>query len=96
MFTWQWSTRFLNTVLFLIFSIENYESIASDRQSTDPLENFFGYVRMDAHDIDTCEEVTRIISHIDIVKEAYHLLELEEMVPGRANQEFTLTSSQTN
>jgi hypothetical protein len=40
---------------------------------------------MDADDIDTCEEMTRTISHTDIMKEAYHLLELEEVVPGRAN-----------
>jgi hypothetical protein len=39
-FTLQWSIHFLNTVLSLIFSIENYESIALDRQNTHPLENF--------------------------------------------------------
>jgi hypothetical protein len=40
---------------------------------------------MGAHDINTCEEMMRTISHTDIVKEACHLLELEEVVPGRAN-----------
>jgi hypothetical protein len=40
-FTSQWSIRFLNTVLILIFSIENYESIALDRQSPHPLDNFW-------------------------------------------------------
>jgi hypothetical protein len=40
---------------------------------------------MDAHDIHTCEEMTRTISHTDIMKEAYHVLELEEVLPGRAN-----------
>jgi hypothetical protein len=29
--------------------------------------------------------MTRTIAHIDIVKEIYRLLELEEMVPGRAH-----------
>jgi hypothetical protein len=42
-------------------------------------------MQMDAHDINTYEEMTRTISQTDIVKEAYHLLELEEVVPGRAN-----------
>jgi hypothetical protein len=67
------------------FSMENSESLALDQESTHPLENFFGYVRMDAHDINTPDEMTRTIAHIDIVKEAYRVLELEEVVPGRAN-----------
>jgi hypothetical protein len=40
---------------------------------------------MDAHDINTPDEMTRTIAHIDIVKEVYRLFELEEVVPGRAN-----------
>jgi hypothetical protein len=75
----------LNTVLLVIFSIENYESLALDRESMHPLENLFGFVRMDAHDISTPDEMTRTIAHIDILKEAYQLLELEEVVSGRAN-----------
>jgi hypothetical protein len=46
-FTSEWCERFLDTSLLIIFSIENYEFIALDRESTHPLENFFGYVRMD-------------------------------------------------
>jgi hypothetical protein len=84
-FTSQWSILFLNMVLLLISSIENYESLALDRESTNPLENFFGYVRTDDHDINTPDEMTRTTAHIDIVKEVYRLLELEEVVPGRAN-----------
>jgi hypothetical protein len=49
------------------------------------IEKLFGYIRMDANDINSCEEMTRTISHTDLAKEAYHLLELEEVVPGRAN-----------
>jgi hypothetical protein len=73
-FTSQRSIRFLNTALLLIFSIKNYESTALDCQGTHPLENVFCYVRMDANDINACEEMTRIISHIDIVKDVYHFL----------------------
>jgi hypothetical protein len=40
---------------------------------------------MYVHDINTPDEMTRIITHIDIIKETYRLLELEEVVPGRAN-----------
>jgi hypothetical protein len=84
-FTSEWSIRFLNTVPLLIFSIENYESLALNRESTHPLENFFGYVKIDAPDINTPDEMTRTIPHIDIVKEVYRLFELEEVVPGQAN-----------
>jgi hypothetical protein len=64
-------------VLLLFFSIEKYESLALDVESTHPLENFFGYVRMDAHDINTPDEMTRTITHINIVKEACLMLQLE-------------------
>jgi hypothetical protein len=37
---------------------------------------------MDAHDIKTCGEMTCTIPYTDMVKEAYHLLELEELAPG--------------
>jgi hypothetical protein len=47
----------------------------------------FGYVRMDAHDINTCEEITRLISHTDIVKETYQFLELDS--PGLSPGTFT-------
>jgi predicted Zn-dependent protease len=40
---------------------------------------------MDAHGINTPDEMTRTMSHINIVKEAYRLLELEEVIPGRAD-----------
>jgi hypothetical protein len=84
-FTSQWSVRFLDTSLLLIFSIENYEFIALDRDSTHPLENFFGYVRMDCEDINTPEQMTTTIAHTDIVKEAMQALELRNRVPGREN-----------
>jgi hypothetical protein len=83
--TSQWSVRFLDTSLLIIFSIENYEFIALDRESTHPLENFFGYVRMDCEDINTPEQMTTTIAHTDIVKEAMQVLELRHRVPGREN-----------
>jgi hypothetical protein len=72
-------------VLILIFSIQFYECIALDRESTHPLENFFGFVRMDANDVNTAERMTASIVHTDVVKEALRVLELDEHVPGRAN-----------
>jgi hypothetical protein len=67
------------------FSIENYESLALYRESTHPLENFFGYVRMDARDINAHDEITLTIAYIDIIKEASRLLELDEAIPSRPN-----------
>jgi hypothetical protein len=84
-FTSQWSIRYLDTVLLFTFSIENYEIIALDRESTHPLENFFGFVRMDGHDVNTAEQMTKTIAHTDLVKEAMEKLELKDTVPGRVN-----------
>jgi hypothetical protein len=84
-FTTQWSVSFLDTSLLIIFSIENYEFIALDRESTHPLENFFGYVRMDGDDVNTPEQMTTTISHTDIVKEAMLALEMPDVVHGRDN-----------
>jgi hypothetical protein len=85
LFTSQWSVRFLDTVLLLIFSIENYPSLAIDRESTQPLENFFGFVRMDSHDINTSKQMTNTIAHTDLVKESNRILDVRQFVPGRAN-----------
>jgi hypothetical protein len=84
-FTSQWSVRFLDTVLLFTFSIENYEIIALDRESTHPLENFFGFVRMDGHDVNTADQMESTIAHTDLVKEAMEKLELRDTVPGREN-----------
>jgi hypothetical protein len=62
-------------VLLLLFSIENYISLAIDHRSTQPLENFFGFVRMDSHDINTWKEMTITISQADLVKESSRILE---------------------
>jgi hypothetical protein len=51
---------------------------------------------MDVHDIHTCEEMMATISHTDVVKEASHLLELEEVVPGRANLAGVHLNEQSN
>jgi hypothetical protein len=84
-FTSQWSVWFSDTVLLLIFSIENYASLAIDHLSTQALENFFGFVRMDSHDINTPKEMTNMIVHTDIVNEANRVLEIDQTVPGRSN-----------
>jgi hypothetical protein len=85
LFTSQWSVRFLDTVLLLIFSIENYNCLAIEHESTQPLENFFGFMRMQCHDINTTTQMTSTIVHTDIVKEANRVLEVKQRVRGRAN-----------
>jgi hypothetical protein len=70
--------RFLNTVLFFLFSLSNYSHLALDRLSTHPLENFFGFVKWDANNINTVNEMIGIMAHTDIVQEADRALELEE------------------
>jgi hypothetical protein len=82
LFTSQWSVRFMNTVLLLIFSRENYGDIALDRESSHPFETFFGFVRMDSNDVNTPDAMTNTIAHTDMVKESYRVLELEDLVPG--------------
>jgi hypothetical protein len=80
-----WSVRFLDTSLLITFSLDNYEFICLDRESTHPLENFFGFVRMDSDDINTGEHMTDTIAQTDIVKEAMGRLELTNKVQGREN-----------
>jgi hypothetical protein len=84
-FTSQWMDRFLDTALLHFFSIENYKSIAIDRASTHPLENYFGQVRMDSHDVNTPEAMTNTIAHTNLVRDAYDALELDGTIPGRVN-----------
>jgi hypothetical protein len=84
-FTRQWTIRFLNTVLNLLLCLDEYDDLALDRAGTPPLESFFGLVRMDAHDINTPNEMERTIAHTDIVKEAQRDLGLEEHPQHRIN-----------
>jgi hypothetical protein len=65
--------------------IDAYGCIALDRLGTHPLENFFGYVRLDCDDINTAEHMTNTIAQTDLVKEAMARLELENQVHGREN-----------
>jgi hypothetical protein len=78
-----WSRRFMDTVLDLILCIEEYPDIALDRVSTHPAETFFGLVRMDAHDVNTPDEMERSIAHTDIVSDAYRDLGLAAKVRNR-------------
>jgi hypothetical protein len=75
----------LDTSLLLIFSLETYTAIALDCESTHPLENFYGFLRMDCNDINTPEQMMAKIAHTDLVKEAHRVLGLKDRVPGRAN-----------
>jgi hypothetical protein len=83
--TSQWTLRFMDTVLALIVSVEEYDEFALDRVSTHPLTNFFGLVRKDANDINTPDEMEKTIAHTDIVKEAHRDLGVEEQVQNRVN-----------
>jgi hypothetical protein len=85
LFTSQGSEPLRDTVLILIVSIQFYECIALDRESTYPLETFFGFVRMDSNDVNIAERITASIVHTHVVKEALRVLELDEHVPDRAN-----------
>jgi hypothetical protein len=85
LYTTQWMVRFMDTSLLFIFSLQKYEQIALDRESSHPLENFFGSVRKDSHDVNTPEQMESTIAHTDLVKEAMNILQLDEHVPGRAN-----------
>jgi hypothetical protein len=84
-FTSQWSTRFLDTAVWLMFSVEKYRKLAFDRLGTHPEENFFGFVRWDSDDINTADRMIHTIAHTDIVKEAGRALGLEEKIRKRAN-----------
>jgi hypothetical protein len=84
-FTSQWTVRFLNTVLNLLLCLGEYDDLALDRVGTHPLENFFGLVRMDAHDVNPPDEMERTIVHADIVREARRGLGLEQRPQNRAN-----------
>jgi hypothetical protein len=81
----QWTLRFMDTMVDLLLCIEEYDHVALDRVSTHPEENFFGLVRMDAHDVNTADEMERTIAHTHIVKEAQWHLGLEERVHNRLN-----------
>jgi hypothetical protein len=76
-FTSEW-VRFLNAVLLFRFSLSNDSHLALDRLSAHPLENFFGFVRWDANNININNEMIGTIAHPDIVQEADRALELEE------------------
>jgi hypothetical protein len=58
--------------------LSNYSQLALDRLSTHQLGNFFGFVRWDANNIDTVNEMIGTIAHTDIVQEADRALELQE------------------
>jgi hypothetical protein len=49
------------------------------------LENFFGFVRWDANNINTDNEMIGTIAHTDIVQETDHALELEKHTHHRVN-----------
>jgi hypothetical protein len=49
------------------------------------LENFFGFIRWDADNINTVNEMIGTIAHTDIVQEADRALELEEHAHHRVN-----------
>jgi hypothetical protein len=78
-----WSQRFMDTLLELILCIEEHPHIALDRVGTHPAETFFGTVRMDAHDVNTPDEMERSIAHTDIVTDAYRDLGLVVKVRNR-------------
>jgi hypothetical protein len=83
-FTSEWMIHFLNTVLSFLFPLSNYSYLALDRLSTHPLENLFGFVRWDANNINTVNEMIGTITHTDIIQEADRALELEEHDHHRA------------
>jgi hypothetical protein len=74
-FTFEWVVRFLNTVLLFLFSLNNYTHLALDRLNTQTLKNFFGFVRWDANNLNTANEMTGTITHTDVVQEADRALE---------------------
>jgi hypothetical protein len=80
-----WVGRLLNTVLLFLFSLSNYGHLALDQLRTHPLENFFGFMRWDANNINTINEMIATITHTDIVQEADRALELEEHARHRVN-----------
>jgi hypothetical protein len=84
-FTSQWTVRFLNTTLLHICCVETCPEVAIDRLGTHDLENFFGFLRWDADNINTPEQMIRTIAQTDIVKEANHDLGLDEPVHERVN-----------
>jgi hypothetical protein len=84
-FTSEWVVRFLNTVLLFLFSLNNYTHLALDRLSIHPLKNFFGFVRWDANNLNTANEMTGTIAHTHILQEADRALELEEHAHHRVN-----------
>jgi hypothetical protein len=84
-FRLQWMKRFLNTVLLLIFAVRVYAQLGIERLGTHPLENFFGGVRMDAHDVNTEDEMMRTIAHSDIVQAADWDLGVQETAQKRTN-----------
>jgi hypothetical protein len=75
-FSSQWAVRFLNAILLLIFSLNHYQQFSLDRLGTHPLENFFGFMRWDANNINTADEMITTITHMDIVKKADQALEI--------------------
>jgi hypothetical protein len=87
-FTSQWTVRFLNTTLLHICCVETCPEVAIDRLGTHDLENFFGFVRWDADNIHTPEQMIRTIAHTDIVKEANNDLGLTSLNLVSHNNHF--------
>jgi hypothetical protein len=75
----------LNTVLFILFSLNNYTHLALDPLTIRPLENFFRFVRWDANNLNTANEMTGTIAHTNIAQEADGPVELEEHAHHRVN-----------
>jgi hypothetical protein len=65
--------------------LNNYTHLALDRLSTHALDHFFGFVRWDANNLNTANEMTGTIAHTDIVQETDRTLELEEHAHHRVN-----------
>jgi hypothetical protein len=84
-FTSQWTVRFLNTALLLMFCIKQYGELALDRLGTHPEENFFGFVRKNSNDINTEERMMRKIAQTDIAKDAARELRVDQHIHKRVN-----------
>jgi hypothetical protein len=69
----------------LLLALETNDRLALERLATQPLENFFGFVRWEANNINTADETLRTIAHTDIVKDVNCVLELDEQVHKRDN-----------
>jgi hypothetical protein len=75
----------LNTIILFLYIFDKIEDIALDRLSSHPLENFFGFLRHSAHDVNIFRQMFMTTAKSTIVKEAQKKFRLADCILKMTN-----------